>query len=95
MGCAGQASFADKLRAFTGGAVLLSFWLRTGVPGEKAGQFEDGIPAARIWKGQSLRSRFLPGALLRHRQELGGFRGEGSGRGAVRAATCAGWQGGL
>lgn len=66
---------------------LLSFWLGTGVPGEEAGQFEDRIPAARIGQRQGLRGRLLPGALLRHRQELGGLCREGSGRGAVGAAA--------
>lgn len=36
-------------------AAPLSFRLRAGVPGEKAGQFEDGIPAGRVRQGQGLR----------------------------------------
>lgn len=74
---------------------LLSFWLGTGVPGEEAWQFEDRIPAARIRQRQGLRGRLLPGALLWHREELGGLRREGGGRGAVGAAMRAGGQGRL
>lgn len=94
MGCAGQASSADP-QVEDVHPTPLSFRLRTGVPGEKTGQFEDRIPAAWIRQGQGLRSRLLPGTLLRHRQELGRFGGERGGRGAVRAATGAGGQGGL
>lgn len=78
--------------SLTGQNPPLSFWLRTGVPGEKAGQFENGISAARIRQGQGLRSRLLPGTLLRHCEKLGGFSGEGGGRGAVGPAAGAGRQ---
>lgn len=47
-------------------AAPLSFRLRAGIPGEKAGQFEDGIPAARVRQGQGLRGGLLPGTFLWH-----------------------------
>lgn len=84
-----------RSRSFASGTAALSFWLRTGVPGEKAGQLEEGIPAARIWQGQGLRSWLFSRTLLWHRKELRSFSGEGRGRGTVRAAACAGWQWGL
>lgn len=87
-------SFAGR-GGVTTSIALLSFWLGAGVPGENAGQFEDRVPAARIWQGQCLRSRLLPGTLLGHWQELGGLRGERGGRGAVGPAAGAGGQGGL
>lgn len=60
-----------------------SFRLWTGIPGEKAGKFKNGVPATWIWQGQGLRSRLLPGTILGDTEEFRGLGGEGSGGGAV------------